>query len=602
VARPGDQSRRAVLSSIPLAKHVTSIGWSDPRTTPGQLLWPERFGPPEIDELKKALGPYGSAGQLQQRPSPSTGGVFQRGWWKYWQPAGANLGPIPVKQADGSIRMVEAIPLPPLEEELHSWDMAYRDLKESDFVVGQHWGRAAARKFLLHQIKGRWDFARTANEFKRFAEDYPVPAKLVENAANGPGIIWALEATVPGIIAVPPIGSKEARAAAVSPQVEAGNVYLPHPAFAEWVAAFIDEAATFPRGAHDDQVDACSQALNRLNRADVMRMYPEFRAHRRDGEPPEACHVIAAAPLDGWWQRFAAVSSTRGPASIVWLCQVPSGQLVAYREWQGEASGDELGARLAESSLAELENTRTLTVFLAPEHFDTSAAAKSLAREIQKGIEAVTGPESSFAYQHTEDERRMDREQAWLALDMRRRKAEKARLLLRAADGDRAGGWEFLRGLLRWWPIHQVESIPYDREIARRLAEGPDGQERLDEYMRQVAGDPISEILPGFLISEDCPHLITSLSALVRDEKKMDATAPWPAAEALLAGMMGYRENTHLRPPLEAYTAQRLEELKKRSPHADAQQIHMAATKAEVDWKKKFGQRAGWNFSRLGRK
>jgi predicted phage terminase large subunit-like protein len=559
------------------------------------------FGPVELEELKRSLGPYGAAGQLQQRPSPSTGGVFQRHWWRYWQPAGANLGPVPVKRPDGSIAMVEAIPLPPLDEELHSWDMSYRDLKESDFVVGQHWGRAAARKFLLHQVKGRWDFPRTCNEFKKFSEDWPVGAKLVENAANGPGIIWALEATVPGIIAVPPIGSKEARAAAVSPQAEAGNVFLPHPAIAPWVAEFIDEASTFPKGAHDDQVDALSQALNRLNRADVLRMFPEFRANPRQGEPPEALHVIAPVRLEGWWQRWIGIASGPAGMSIVWLCQAPSGQLHLYREWCGPGAGEELGARLAEQSLQEMENTRILTAFLAPEYFDPSAAGKSLAREIAHGVEAVTGSESAFTFEHTEEERRMDRDQAWLSLETRRRKAAKAKLLLRAADGERAGGWEYLHGLLRWWPLYQTEPIPFDRDTALMLQQ--ESQERYDEYLRHVAGDPAQETLPGLVIWDECPLVAHALSALVRDEKKADAALPrLLPAEALLTALMGHRAKAEMRPPVEAYTAQRLEELQKRVQHPNAQQIHMAATKAEVDWKQKFGQRKGWNFSRLGSK
>jgi predicted phage terminase large subunit-like protein len=33
---------------------------------------------------------------------------------------------------------------------------------------------------------------------------------------------------------------------------------------AEWVHDFVEEAASFPKGKHDDQVDAMSQALNRF--------------------------------------------------------------------------------------------------------------------------------------------------------------------------------------------------------------------------------------------------------------------------------------------------------------------------------------------------
>ena len=70
---------------------------------------------------------------------------------------------------------------------------------------------------------------------------------------------------IPGILPVNPSGGKIARAAAVSPLVEAGNVYLPHPLPAPWVNDFIEECAAFPNGAHDDQVDAMTQAIIRWN-------------------------------------------------------------------------------------------------------------------------------------------------------------------------------------------------------------------------------------------------------------------------------------------------------------------------------------------------
>jgi len=75
-----------------------------------------------------------------------------------------------------------------------------------------------------------------------------------------------LKQKIEGLIPVEPQGSKVARASAVSPQIEAGNVYLPDPSIAPWVHDFIEECAAFPTGAHDDQVDAMSQALMRLNK------------------------------------------------------------------------------------------------------------------------------------------------------------------------------------------------------------------------------------------------------------------------------------------------------------------------------------------------
>jgi phage terminase large subunit-like protein len=54
------------------------------------------------------------------------------------------------------------------------------------------------------------------------------------------------------------------RAAAVSPEVEAGNWYIPHPSLVPWVQDFVEECACFPNGAYDDQVDAWSQGGNYL--------------------------------------------------------------------------------------------------------------------------------------------------------------------------------------------------------------------------------------------------------------------------------------------------------------------------------------------------
>jgi predicted phage terminase large subunit-like protein len=71
---------------------------------------------------------------------------------------------------------------------------------------------------------------------------------------------------IPGIIPVNPSGGKIARASAISPLIEAGNIYLPHPQMFPWVNDLIEECAAFPNGAHDDQVDAMTQALLWFNR------------------------------------------------------------------------------------------------------------------------------------------------------------------------------------------------------------------------------------------------------------------------------------------------------------------------------------------------
>jgi predicted phage terminase large subunit-like protein len=85
----------------------------------------------------------------------------------------------------------------------------------------------------------------------------------IEDKANGSAVIQLLSHEIPGLLPLNPQSGKVARAQAISPLVEAGNIYLPHPDYAPWVNDFIEECFQFPNGAHDDQVDAMTQALVR---------------------------------------------------------------------------------------------------------------------------------------------------------------------------------------------------------------------------------------------------------------------------------------------------------------------------------------------------
>ena len=221
---------------------VTSIGFRDPRKTQGELLFPERFPENQVKELKRTMGEYASAGQLQQRPVPRGGGMFKSEWFKYW---------------------TESSLPPEFDQIVTSWDMTFKDSKNSDYVVGQVWGKKGADFYLLDQVRGQWDFVKTREMFLILAQKWPKALrKLVEDKANGSAIISELQKTVSGIVPVTPKESKEARASAITPFFEAGNVYLPDPKKTPWMGAFEAELLNFPAGAHDDCVDSLSQCLN----------------------------------------------------------------------------------------------------------------------------------------------------------------------------------------------------------------------------------------------------------------------------------------------------------------------------------------------------
>ena len=102
--------------------------------------------------------------------------------------------------------------------------------------------------------------------FQALAARWPQASrKIIEEKAHGSAVLSTLASKIPGIVPVNPRESKYARASAVSPFIEAGNVKLPAPGIALFdVEGLIEESSTFPSAAHDDQVDACSQALAAL--------------------------------------------------------------------------------------------------------------------------------------------------------------------------------------------------------------------------------------------------------------------------------------------------------------------------------------------------
>ena len=52
---------------------------------------------------------------------------------------------------------------------------------------------------------------------------------LTEDKANGSAVIQMLMNQISGIIPVNPAGGRIGRAAAISPLIEAGNIYIRHP-------------------------------------------------------------------------------------------------------------------------------------------------------------------------------------------------------------------------------------------------------------------------------------------------------------------------------------------------------------------------------------
>jgi predicted phage terminase large subunit-like protein len=230
-----------------VADHPTSIRFPvslrDIERDEGDILWPEREGEVEIADMRATLGTYGFAGQYQQEPAPPGGVIFQRDWWQFYRE------------------------LPQIDYYMMSVDCAFKDTSRGSRVAVQIWGIAGPNRYLVDRDTDSMDFTVTVTAVRSMHAKWQskhrhISGILIEDKANGPAVVATLRRELSGIIEVEPQGSKEARAHACLPTVEAGNVYLPEPDMAPWVHDFIHEASMFPAGAHDDDVDAMTQLLN----------------------------------------------------------------------------------------------------------------------------------------------------------------------------------------------------------------------------------------------------------------------------------------------------------------------------------------------------
>jgi predicted phage terminase large subunit-like protein len=226
----------------PELRKTTCLGFMDPRQSIGELLQPARLPEDTVAALERSLGKYHTDAQLQQNPAPRSGIIFARKDWKFWKA------------------------LPELDETVISVDCTFKDLESSDYVAIQAWGRKGANHYLRRRLKERLSFSATVDAIRSFSALFADHAAiLIEDKANGSAVIETLQSQIGGIIPVNPEGGKVARAYAMQPEQEAGNVWLPDSSVEDVggdIEVFLTEASGFPGAPNDDEVDAMTQYVN----------------------------------------------------------------------------------------------------------------------------------------------------------------------------------------------------------------------------------------------------------------------------------------------------------------------------------------------------
>jgi len=239
-----------------IVRKPTSLGFKDPRSVDGALLWPELFPEKVVKQLESALGEYGSAGQLAQRPAPSGGGIIKTSKIQKW-PAGKEL--------------------PVFDYVVQSWDTAFTEKTTGDPSAMTVWGTARHEgkqiAILLDCFAERMGYPalkkRVLEEWKSCYGESARRADtiLVEQKASGQSILQDLRQTgIPARAYNPGKADKMVRTHAVAPLFDAGIVYIPESTknkgeFVTWAQPLLKEAEVFPNGAHDDLWDTTTQGL-----------------------------------------------------------------------------------------------------------------------------------------------------------------------------------------------------------------------------------------------------------------------------------------------------------------------------------------------------
>jgi len=225
-------------------RKTTSIGWTDPRTQEGELMFPERFPEDWVTRLEKDIGPYAFASQYQQTPAPREGAMFKV----------------------DKLNLLDALPE---DDYIHvrAWDLA-GTAGAGAYTVGvrMSYGKRQ-RKFIITDVRRAQLSAGAVRDLIfQTAESDGVECKIIlpkDPGQAGVAQIEDLTALLAGfnVRAEAQSGSKELRAEPLASHVENGHIAVLKDA---WTKTLVEELRFFPKSKYVDQVDAASSAFNAL--------------------------------------------------------------------------------------------------------------------------------------------------------------------------------------------------------------------------------------------------------------------------------------------------------------------------------------------------
>jgi predicted phage terminase large subunit-like protein len=161
---------------------------------------------------------------------------------------------------------------PEKSKKVRFWDLAATAEakgKDPDYTVGALVGLEEGRYYVLDIQRMRGTPAEVERLIRMTAEMDPHGTQVMMEQEPGASGVNTIDHYARGVLVgysfkgIRSTGSKEERARVFSSAAEMGNVRLVR---GRWNKALVDECVQFPKGGHDDQVDAISGAINAVSK------------------------------------------------------------------------------------------------------------------------------------------------------------------------------------------------------------------------------------------------------------------------------------------------------------------------------------------------
>jgi len=208
----------------------------------GEPLWGDRFGKSELSNIRSVIGSMLFTSLYQQSPTALEGEVFKSAWF------------------DEKIKMTP----PDLERVVMYCDLAASEKTTADYTAVAVMGIDEDDNiWVLSMRRERLEWGAVKRLIASEADKYKPAVIGVESVGMQAVLVKDLMDALPqyAVVGKTPKSDKLSRALPLAARAEAGKVFLVK---GHWNGALIDELITFPRGEHDDQVDALSGGYEML--------------------------------------------------------------------------------------------------------------------------------------------------------------------------------------------------------------------------------------------------------------------------------------------------------------------------------------------------